>query len=151
MRDLIPLIVGVVVGVPLGTLLGAFLLMVSASLCNVETLRFRRACGIVLLETVLATPLTVGGILLMGVLGYPLKELKDFTPEQFLVACGLLGVLVAVLLVVSVILFRLLIPVSIGKAARIWVLRFLINLLLTDLVGGVVLVGLAIYQVASPK
>jgi hypothetical protein len=149
MTTVVGIIVGVVLGVPLGILLGGFLLSISAALCNVEELRFSRACGIVLLETVFVAPITAGGIFLMGVLGYPLTEIKDFSVEQFLVACGLLGVLLAVVLVVSVIVFRLLLHVGVRQAARIWALRFLIQLLLTGLVGGFVLVGLAVTQIAS--
>ena len=46
---------------------------------------------------------------------------------------------------------RVLIPVGYGRAVRVWVLRSLIALLLAGLVGGAVLVGLAVWQIASPR
>jgi hypothetical protein len=145
------ILLGVLVGLPLCVALGALLLTTAAALCNVEDLRFLKACWIILVELVITVPVAVGGVLLIGVLGYSVQELKEAPFEQFVITNALLGAVLGVMLMVSVILYRIVIPVGYWRAAKIWVLRFLINVLLAGLAGGMALVGLAVYQIANPK
>jgi hypothetical protein len=145
------IILGVLVVLPLCIALGAFLLTTAAALCNVEDLRFIKACGIVVIELLITIPIALGGVLLIGLLGYSVQELKEASFEQFVITNALLAVLLGVILVVSAVLYRIIIPVGYRKAAKIWVLRFLINVLLAGLAGGMALVALAVYQIANPK
>jgi hypothetical protein len=147
MLNILWIIVGVLVGLPLG----AFLLTTAAALCNVENLRFSKACGIVAIELLVTAPIVLGGIWLIGRLGYSVQELKEASFEQFLITNALLAMLLGVILVVSMVLFRISLPVGYARAAKIWILRFLINVLLLGLAGGLALVGLAVYQIATPK
>jgi hypothetical protein len=145
---IISIIFAVLIGLPLGIALGGLLLSAAASLCNVEHLRYLRACGIVALEAVIALPISFGSILLLGLLGHSLEELREPSLEQFVVAV-LLGAVQLVLILLSIVLFRFLIPVGFLRAGKIWLFRFLMSLLLYALISGMALVGLAIFQIAT--
>jgi hypothetical protein len=129
-----------------GIAVNGFLTLVAAALAGIEDLSFRKACALYVPELIL-----VGGA---GALFFFVLTPEAFaggsrgsTGGQWTTPALVLGSLVLVSLVVAVLTYCLFIPVRLGRAVRMWVMRLAVSLVLYGLVTGLVLVGMAIYQV----
>ena len=118
----------------------------SAALAGIEDLSFIKACALCLPELVIS--LCVGALFAFVL-----------TPEafaggsrgpaggQWTTTAMVFGTQLLVSLVVAVLTYCIFIPVRLGRAVRMWVMRMAVSLVLYGLVAGLVLVGMAIYQV----
>ncbi len=144
-------IVGLVLAVPVGFLAGAFLLSVAAALCNIENLSYLKCCGICAAQVLLSGGIGWAALSALDQNGYGIADLGKGTPGQLWATILALTGLTLVVMILTVILLRFAIPVGLARAVRMCVLWYAITLLVCGLVGGLVLVGMAGWQIGHPR